>query len=105
MGFLQRILRPASEGEIADGSGGSFETLSDEELRAHMGIRTYGVFELTDAVRPSYDLQIVPRQGFRHDKYVDEASGVSTPVIMASATRHQLIDTFLSLITSARGRR
>ena len=27
---------------------------------------------LTDAVRPSYDLQVVPRQGYRHDVYRDE---------------------------------
>lgn len=112
MGFLKRILRPTADGPSGaeampgpggtpgggNAGGGSFETLSDSELRAHMGIRTYGVFELTDAVRPSYDLQIVPRQGFRHDKYIDDTTGVTTPVIMASATRRQLIDTFLSLI-------
>jgi hypothetical protein len=43
-------------------------------------------------------LQIVPRQGFRYDEYVDDVSGTSTPVIMASATRHLLMDLFLELI-------
>ncbi len=99
MGFLKRILRSGTtEESLRKISDGSFETLSDEELQAHMGIRTYGVFELTDAIRPSYDLQIVPRQGYRHDAYVDEVNGTRTPVIMASASRDHLIDLFLDLI-------
>jgi hypothetical protein len=100
MGFLKRILRsgPGDETALRSVSDGSFETLTDEELQAHMGIRSYGVFELSDAIRPSYDLQIVPKQGFRHDEYVDEASGTKTPVIMASATRELLMDLFLELI-------
>ncbi len=99
MGFLKRILRNGVVDDTLRGvSDGSFETLSDEELQVHMGIETYGVFDLTDAIRPSYDLQIVPRQGFRFDEYIDEASGSRTPVIMASATRHQLMDLFLELI-------
>mgnify|MGYP001821982418 CR=1 FL=1 len=99
MGFLKRILRNGVGDEtLRTASNGSFESISDEELQTHMGINSYGVFDLTDAVRPSYDLQIVPRQGFRHDEYVDEASGNRTPVIMASATRHMLMDLFLDLI-------
>lgn len=99
MGFLKRILRGGvSEEALRSVSDGSFETLTDEELQAHMGIRTYGVFELTDAVRPSYDLQVVPKQGFRHDEYVDDNNGSRTPVIMAAATSHQLMDLFLDMI-------
>jgi hypothetical protein len=99
MGFLKRILRNGvSDDPTRTISDGSFETLSDDELQAHMGIASYGVFDLTDAIRPSYDLQIVPKQAFRFDEYVDEASGSATPVIMASATRHQLMDLFLDLI-------
>ena len=99
MGFLKRILRSGvSDDPSRVISVGSFESLSDEELQAHMGIESYGVFDLTDAIRPSYDLQIVPKQGFRFDEYVDEASGNQTPVIMASATRHLLLDLFLELI-------
>jgi len=99
MGFLKRILRPTPS-DTADipVAPGSFERLSDEELQVHMGIRTYGAFELTDAIRPSYDVRISPSQGFRYDKYVDEPSGTTTPVIMAAATRAILMDTFLDLI-------
>ena len=99
MGFLKRILRNGVGDDTLRGvSNGSFESLSDDELQAHMGINTYGVFDLTDAIRPSYDLQIVPRQGFRFDEYVDDASGTRTPVIMASATRNLIMDLFLDLI-------
>lgn len=99
MGFLKRILRNgASDDTLREISRGSFDALSDEELQTHMGINTYGVFDLTDAIRPSYDLQIIPRQGFRFDEYVDEYSGTKTPVIMAAATRHLLMDLFLELI-------
>ncbi len=99
MGFLKRILRSPS----ADSTGktvpaGSFESLSDEELQTHMGIRRYGMFELTDAVRPSYDLQVVPRQGFRRDEYRDESTGKSIPVVMAAASRSRLMDQFLELL-------
>lgn len=99
MGFLKRILRNGVGDDTLRGTAnGSFETLSDAELQTHMGIDTYGVFDLTDAVRPSYDLQIIPRQGFRFDEYVDDVSGAKTPVIMASATRNLLMDLFLDLI-------
>ena len=99
MGFLKRILRSGISDEATrPSSTGSFESLSDEELRAHLGIASYGTFDLTDAVRPSYDLQIMPKQGFRFDEYVDDISGSRTPVIMAAATRHQLMELFLELI-------
>ena len=99
MGFLKRILRSTGgDGTNEVLSPGSFETLSEEELQTHMGIDSYGAFELTDAIRPSYDLQVVPRQGFRFDEYIDEANSTTTPVIMASATRNRLMDLFLDLV-------
>ena len=103
MGFLKRILRNGVSDDTLRGvSNGSFESLTDDELQAHMGIDTYGVFDLTDAIRPSYDLQVIPRQGFRFDEYIDDATGTKTPVIMASATRHLLMDLFLELDRIAR---
>lgn len=77
----------------------SFETLSSEELESHLGVSRYGVFDLTDAVRPSYDLKIVPKQGFRHDAYVDSKSNIRIPVIMAAASRERLFDLFIDLIS------
>jgi hypothetical protein len=98
MGFLKRILRNGTTEDAARIiPDGSFESLTDEELQTHMGISTYGAFEMTDAVRPSYDLKVVPVQGFRHDEYVDE-SGQKTPVIMGAASKRYLMDLFLELI-------
>jgi len=99
MGFLKRILRnPALETSSDSKPAGSFESLTDEELQTHMGIRQYGMFELTDAVRPSYDLQVIPKQGFRRDEYRDDASGKSIPVVMAATTRWRLMDQFMDLL-------
>jgi len=39
-------------------------------------------FELSDAVRPSYDLEVVPSAGFRHDVYRDEENKAEVPVLM-----------------------
>jgi len=100
MGFLKRILRSGvtDDEQTRLVPPGSFQTLTDEELQTHMGITTYGAFELTDAIRPSYDLQIIPKQGFRFDEYIDESNGSRTPVIMAAATKRSLMDLFFELI-------
>ena len=76
----------------------SFATLTSDDLEAHLEVFRYGAFELTDAVRPSFDLKVVPRQGFRHDEYRDANSEIKIPVVMASATRDRLFDLFIELI-------
>jgi hypothetical protein len=88
----------APEAESRSNPTSSFQTLSNEELEAHMGVFRYGAFDLTEAVRPSYDLQVVPRQGFRHDSYTDPQSNTQVPVIMAAASRERLFDLFMDLI-------
>lgn len=76
----------------------SFGSLSDDQLEAHLEVSCYGTFELTDAIRPSIDLQVVPKQGFRHDVYVDPTSQTKVPVIMASASKERLFDLFIDMI-------
>ena len=76
----------------------SFERLSEDELEAHLGVNRYGNFVLTDAVRPSYDLDVVPSAGFRHDVFRDESARQDVPVLMATASREQLFETFLELL-------
>ena len=76
----------------------SFDTLTEDELETHLAVSRYGKFELTDAIRPSYGLEVVPRQGFRHDVYRDEESQSDVPVIMAAATKGQLLETFMDLL-------
>ena len=86
MGFLQRFFRNVfRDGPVVERSS-SFDRLSEEELEAHLGVARYGSFTLTDAVRPSYDLQVVPAAGYRHDVFRDEKAKSMVPVLMASAS-------------------
>jgi hypothetical protein len=99
MGFLKKVVPPSStENVLPANRQWGFDRLTDEELQTHMGISRYGVFELTDAVRPSYDLQVVPKQGFRRDEYRDEESGARIPVLMGAASAPYLLDLFFDLI-------
>ncbi|NIL96880.1 MAG: hypothetical protein GTO53_05230, partial [Planctomycetales bacterium] len=98
MGFLKKFFRNVFHEEVSNSLPSSFEQLSEEELEAHLKIARYGEFMLTDAVRPSYDLQVVPRTGFRHDVFRDEANHVSVPVLMGSASTENLFELFLDLL-------
>ncbi len=40
------------------------EEPSDEDLAVHMRIKRYGSFLLTDAIRPSYEVDVKPQEGF-----------------------------------------
>ncbi len=98
MGFLKKFFRNAFREEAQSSAPSSFERLSEEELEAHLGVTKYGRFLLTGAVRPSYDLQVVPKQGFRHDVYRDEESKTSVPVLMASASAENVFEVFMDLL-------
>jgi hypothetical protein len=98
MGFLKRFFRNVLHEEMTNVRTSSFEHLSEEELEAHLGVAQYGSFELTEAVRPSYDLRVVPSQGFRHDTYHDEDNRTQVPVLMASASKHVLFEIFMDLL-------
>jgi hypothetical protein len=98
MGFLKKFFRNVfREGSMPAGTS-SFQHLSEEELEAHLGVARYGSFVLTEAVRPSYDLQVVPAQGYRHDCYRDEQTRTSVPVLMAAVSKQPLFDTFMELL-------
>ena len=99
MGFLKKFFRNVfDEHDIATPHHSSFQHLSEEEIEAHLGVRSYGAFRLTDAVRPSYDLQVVPEQGYRHDFYQDEQSKTKVPVLMASASKEILFELFMEML-------
>ena len=98
MGFLKKFFRNVfREGSMPVGAS-SFERLSEEELEAHLGVARYGNFKLTDAVRPSYDLQVVPTQGYRHDAYRDDQNRTNVPVLMAAVSAERLLETFMELL-------
>ena len=99
MGFLKKFFRGVfHEGAQTAPTHSSFEHLSEEQLEAHLGVERYGKFRLTEAIRPSYDLKITPKQGYRHDFYLDEESKTKVPVLMAAASREILFDIFMELI-------
>ncbi len=98
MGFLKRFFRNVfRDGAVPVGTS-SFERLSEEELEAHLGVSRYGEFLLTEAVRPSYDLQVVPSQGYRHDSYRDEENQATVPVLMAAVSGERMFEVFMDLI-------
>jgi hypothetical protein len=98
MGFLKRFFRNVLREGLTPAGNSSFGQLNEDELEAHLEVARYGNFLLTDSVRPSYDLQVVPRQGYRHDRYHDDESHASVPVLMAAVSREHLFDVFMDLL-------
>ena len=76
----------------------SFDKLSETELESHLKNEVYGDFTLTDAIRPSYDLKVIPKAGYRHEFYEDQESGAKVPVIMAAASREKLFEVFIDML-------
>ena len=95
---ISKLLRDLYRESGQPEKGSSFTTLDQEELKTHLAISRYGRFELTDAIRPSYDLRVVPEEAFRHDLYEDRASGISVPVLIGAVSKERLIDTFFDLL-------
>jgi hypothetical protein len=99
MGFLKQFFVNVFDDRSPAATASGFQQLSEEELEAHLGVARYGDFELTDAIRPSYSLEVVPSAGFRHDVYRDEETRSNVPVLMAAATKSTLMETFIELLT------
>jgi hypothetical protein len=76
----------------------SFDDLTQEQLDAHLRVGRYGSFSLTDAVRPSFGLEILPREGYRRDVYRDPESGNTMPVLAASISSDRLFEVFMDLL-------
>jgi len=72
--------------------------VNSEKLALHLRQDRYGDFWLTDAIRPSFDRQVIPSEGFRLDTYRDTRSGIEVPALVASVSRERLFDAFLSLL-------
>jgi len=100
MGFIKRFFKNVfREGQqTLPNTGSSFERVADEVLEAHLSVVRYGQFVLTDAVRPSFDLQVVPTQGYRHDVYNDAENKASVPVLMGAATSDDVFELFMNLL-------
>ena len=99
MGFLKRFWRsvtpPSCETYAATSS---FDQLTPAQLSAHLHADRYGDFMLTEAIRPSFDLKITPRAGYRHDRFHDSGMSQDIPVLAAAASRENLFELFLELL-------
>jgi hypothetical protein len=72
--------------------------VNPDTLSLHYQKDRYGDFWLTEAVRPSPGLEVVPREGYRLDTYCDDQHGLAVPVLAASVSREKLFDAFLALL-------
>ena len=67
-------------------------------MEAHLARGRYGDFTLTEAIRPGWQLDVVPHAGYRHDSYVDPQSGARLPALIAAVSSEDLFDVFLELL-------
>jgi len=72
--------------------------VNSEKLATHLQVDHYGDFWLTEAIRPSFDLQVIPREGYRIDTYRDAREKIEVPVLVAAVSRERLFDMFLELL-------
>ena len=98
MSFLQRFLERVLRTNPSRMPRTSFDDLSQDQLDAHLRVGRYGNFALTDAVRPSFGLEIVPREGYRRDLYRDPETGNTMPVLAASVSSERLFEVFMALL-------
>jgi len=99
MGFYKRFLNRRAIAAPEEKS--SFDGVPEADLERFLAVNRYGKFELTEAIRPSYDLKIVPSEGYRYDYWIDEDDWEEKiPVIVASVTRARLFAVFLDLLDS-----
>jgi hypothetical protein len=68
------------------------------EHRSHWSLDRYGSFRLTAAIRPAPGLTIIPREGYRVQKFRSRLSRLRIPVLSASVSREHLFETFLALL-------
>jgi hypothetical protein len=98
MGFLKRVMKTTFRDGHSTQSHSSFEDLSETQLEQHLSVARYGSFLLTDAVRPSFNLEVVPSAGCRRDVYRDPDTSIDVPVLMVAQTRERLFDLFISML-------
>ena len=97
--YLDTLQPPSSQHAVrAAAPEGAIARPDRATLEAHLARRHYGPFTLTDAVRPGWQLDVVPRAGYRHDAYVDPRSGTRLPALVAAISSEHLFETFLQLL-------
>ena len=67
------------------------------KLERHLARDRYDGFVLTDAIRPSPRLEVIPREGYRVGLFRNPSTGRSIPMLVAAASRDKLFSLFLDL--------
>jgi len=108
MSTLKRFYRNVLQDRASFVSGTHEDRIHALELESHLATVTYGNFTLTDAIRPSLDLTIVPEQGYKHDRlnlaikditsYHRAHSRWLMPILIVSVSVEHLFETFLDLL-------
>lgn len=98
MGFLKKFFQNIFCNDAPARAVNILSRLDDEQLAAHFRIARYGDFLLSEAVRPSYDLEIVPSQGFRHDVSRGQENEMDIPALIGAASKECLFEIFLDLL-------
>src|SRR5262249_35529706 len=97
MSFIQRFLERVLRNNPGRITRTGFDDLTQDQLDAHLRVGRYGNFGLTDAVRPSSGLEVIPRAGYRREPYCDPDTGSKMPVLAASVSAEPLLDLFMDL--------
>jgi hypothetical protein len=72
--------------------------VTSNKLTNHLKVDCYSGFRLTEAIRPSLDLEVIPRQGYRRETYRDGTQKLEVPVLAAAVSAERLFDVFLELL-------
>jgi len=106
MGTLKRFYRNVLQNRTSFASDMHEERIHTLELESHLATATYSDFTLTDAVRPSFDLKIIPVQGYKYDR-LKLGTGTTCsrkrarwlmPILVVSVSLEHLFETFLNLL-------
>ena len=108
MDTLKRFYRNVLQNRVSFVSGTNEDRIHLLELESHLATITYGNFTLTDAVRPSLDLTIIPEQGYKYDRPKLDAESLMSchrtyarrlmPILIVSVSLERLFETFLDLL-------
>jgi hypothetical protein len=108
MNTLKRFYRNLLQNRVSFISGTNEDRIHTLELESHLAMVTYGNFTLTDAIRPSLDLTIIPEQGYKHDTLKLGTGDGSLlrlarsrwlmPILVASISQERLFETFLDML-------
>lgn len=72
--------------------------MNADSLAAHLQVKNYGDFTLTDAIRPAIEVPVRPRQGYRIQVFRDRSAKLRMPMLAAAVSAEHLFETFIALL-------